>query len=332
VKALDFAGFLAWSAEARTAAPDARLLCETRIATALAAIRPVVEPPPEIPKIHRCDLARLWCQLRGIPAERAATAFVTEGVRAGLRRLCRALAAEDRTIALPADVYPVYGRIAAEVAVRSHAVETFPAFQLDAILADCDRHGVSVVLLPAPLKLHGRRWSAAEVALARAWLERDPARRLILDGVYSFGAPLDAGVLALIATEQVVYLDSCSKGWLHELVFGVALLPRPDAAAWAARFREEPPRPEQLWRAGQLLDRHRHIPASLTSWMDAARQGLSRELSGRGLRSLPAEQGYLVAIEAPADELLARDGLLTIPASVFGARADGWSIASVLPA
>jgi histidinol-phosphate/aromatic aminotransferase/cobyric acid decarboxylase-like protein len=329
--ALDFAGFLAWSAAAREATPDVRVLCETRVA-ALSAIRPAIDLPPEIPRVHRCHLARDWCALRGVPADRAATAFVTEGVRAGLRQLCQALASEGRTLAIPDDVYPVYGRIAGEAGVRSHRFATFPVLDLDTIFAACDRAGAAVVLLPAPLKLHGRRWTAAEVATARAWLARHPARRLILDGVYSFGAALDPGVLALIATEQVIYLDSCSKGWLHELVFGVALLPASDAAAAAVRFREAPPRPAQLWQASQLLDRHRDTPAALATWMERARQQLAVDLAARGLRTLAVEQGYLIAIEAAPDTLLARHGLLTIPASVFGANAPGWSIASVLPA
>ncbi len=47
------------------------------------------------------------------------------------------------------------------------------------------------------------------------WLNEVPQRRLILDGVYSFGLPTDVFTQHLLETDQVIYLDSLSKGWLR---------------------------------------------------------------------------------------------------------------------
>ena len=185
-------------------------------------------PPPA-----RCTdaiLAREWCRVRGFPETIAARALVSRGVRHSLAIFFAYLARESATIALPSDVYPVYRALADAAGAHTVRVRTFPELELDRVLGMEADH----VLLPYPLKLHGRAWTSAEIARATAWLAERRERRLWLDGVYSFGLPLDGSLTGLLATDQVVYLDSLSKGWLHEQVFGVAVVPEQDLRALQA--------------------------------------------------------------------------------------------------
>src|SRR5262249_49700741 len=150
----------------------------------------------------------------------------------------------------PCDVYPVYEQIARRAGVATLQFPTFPDLDLERVWASGARH----VVLPCPLKLHGRAWTAAELAAATRWLTGHAGRRLVLDGVYSFGQPLAPGVLALVKTDQVIYLDSMSKGWLHEQVFGTAVVPARDLARLAPVFRAAPPSQVKLAAAASLLE------------------------------------------------------------------------------
>ncbi len=126
---------------------------------------------------------------------------------------------------MPIDVYPVYWQIASRARLSAVGFTTFPQFELSRILDAAQEAGAHHVLLPYPLKLHGRAWTNEEVATAKAWLCAGKQRRLILDSVYSFGARLDSITKRLIESDQVVFLDSLSKAWLHEQIFGVAVIP-----------------------------------------------------------------------------------------------------------
>ena len=170
------------------------------------------------------------------------------------------LAQTEQRVALPLDVYPVYWRIASEAGVDTIGVETFPNFDLPAILDVCARSGTSYLMLPIPLKLHGRKWTEREVAQAVAWLGEDSGRRLILDGVYSLGLTIDALTSRLIETDQVIFLNSLSKGWLHELTMGVATVPDRDFSAYANSFQRLRLPQEQFFRARALLSRFRDFP------------------------------------------------------------------------
>jgi DNA-binding transcriptional MocR family regulator len=307
-------------------------VAETRIAQALAALRPDVAVPEAFPAVHRCHLTPVWCALRGLPPEAARAAFACDGVRHGLDLLLRAFARAGRRIAIPRDVYPVYWRTAAATGVATSELDTLPEFDLPTLLARATSDGASVVLLPAPLKLHGRAWTPAEAEVAARWLAEDDERRLVLDGVYAFGQLLDAPILRLIATDQVFHLDSLSKGWLHELVFGVALVPERDRESLQGIFRALRPSQLQLFAARELMTRFRDFPARLANELAQRRATLAHRLAGTGVASRPAAHGYLVAIEADAAALLAAHRVLALPASVFGSARQDLSIASALPA
>lgn len=327
---MDFGEFLAWSRQVRRERSDVTPACETRIGRALASIRP--DPCPSFDgDVHRCDLARDWCRVRGLSPALAKRALVCRGVRHALKTLFARIAREDGTVVLPRDVYPVYWTLASHAGVRAMGVPTFPHFDVQRVLAEADRPGAMHVLLPFPLKLHGRAWSAGEVEGATRWLAGCPDRRLLLDGVYSFGGPLGPALEALLATDQVTYLDSLSKGWLHEQVFGTAIVPTQDLAGHLPAFRSDSPSREELHVARALLSTHEVFPVRLASELDRLRSGLVAGLARRGVDVRDATRGYLLAVGLDASELLEEHGIVAIPASVFGSDVPGWSIASALP-
>jgi aspartate/methionine/tyrosine aminotransferase len=329
-KSMDFRQFLSWSEDARLSAPEAERYCETRIARALSHLVPIVTDSATSPRVHRCDLVRLWCDARGVCAS-AQTTLASEGVRHSLRVIFKVLARIGATVAMPTDVYPVYSKIAAESELSTVGFPTFPTFDIDRILNVAQAGGAHHVLLPQPLKLHGRVWTEDETAIAEAWLRADDRRRLLIDGVYGLGRPLDSVSKRLIDTEQVVFLDSLSKGWLHEQVFGVTLIPEQDVRLYASPFRDLSPAPPKLFVANELLRRFLDVPRQIERELDARREKLLGSVSRTGCQSLPSERGYLVAVAFSCEQLLRHHAILAIPASAFGSRLTEWSIASALP-
>jgi histidinol-phosphate/aromatic aminotransferase/cobyric acid decarboxylase-like protein len=325
-----FAEFVAWRHQVEAVNPDVRQICETRIAPAFAAICPQIEIPPSFTRVHRCDLAKRWRAVKGMDFMHPRTILICEGVRHGLEQILKLMALGGLRVALPLDVYPVYGRIAEQAAVDAVGVSTFPDFNLSRILGNVATSGASYVLLPYPLKLHGRSWAADETAAAIAWLGERSERRLMLDGVYAFGEPVDAQLRQLLATDQVIYLDSLSKGWLHEKVLGVAAVPERDIDIYSEAFRNLCLSQPKLFVARGLLGKHDLFPAELTKEIQHRREALSKILAKLDVRTLPATRGYLLAIQKSASRLLAEHDLLTIPASAFGCRLHDWSIASAL--
>lgn len=329
-KLMDFRAFVDWSARARRERPDVVSLCETRIERALMGLRPDTSAGQSSGVVHRCDLARQWCELRGVPSF-SGRALVCEGVRHALAIIFRRLADNALRVAIPSDVYPVYLQIALEAGVSFSTFETFPDFDLNEILTVCAREQANHVLLPCPLKLHGRSWTDAEIQLARSWLAEDAARRLILDGVYSFGQPLDPAIQLLLATDQVFYLDSLSKGWLHARVFGTAVVPNRDLEHYVESFRSQGPAQSKLHTARQLLSHSDDLPGRLRLELARLRSALQARLMQAGLRVRGAPAGYLLAVDGAVDELLAEHGLLTIPVSAFGGTSQRVCLASALP-
>lgn len=328
---MNFQEFIAWSRDARARDPGVVWACETRIAAALADLRPPLDPVEPPRKLHRCDLARAWCELRGLPASAAKTAMICSGVRHALSLLFAHMAGAGRRLALPTDVYPVYWELARAAGVPTFGVPTFPELDLDAVLAAATRAEVAALVLPNPLKLHGRWLDPGERAALAAWLRQDPHRRLVLDGVYSFGRPVDHGTLDLLAGGQTLYLDSLSKGWLHERVFGVAHLPARDFEHLGPLFRAAAPTQANLHLAERLLSEYSQFPAPLVAALDQRRRECIDRLRALGLAPSPVDHGYFVPVEGDARDLLLRHRLVLLPGSVFGEPQRSVAIASALP-
>jgi hypothetical protein len=328
---MNFRQFIAWSEAARHLTPDAERYCETRNSRAFPHLVVVPDASCEAHRIHRCDLVPLWCKAMGIPALARMT-LATEGVRHSLQTIFAILAKVGAMVAIPTDVYPVYWQLASAANLRVVGFETFPIFDLRRILSDAEEAGAHHLLLPQPLKLHGRSWTDKEVATAEDWLGAGIQRRIILDGVYAFGAPLCSATKRLVETGQVVFLDSLSKGWLHERTFGAAVIPEQDASIYMAPFRNLPSTPSKLLVAQQLIERFSDTPCRVRKEIDALRSEVLRRASRVSHLMKSVAHGYLLPIECSSEELLTEHSMITIPASVFGSRFSCWSIASALPA
>lgn len=312
-----FHDFVALQERVRRDDPSVVQLGEMRISRALASLRPAITVPADVPRLHRCHLATAWCARRGMPPEWSGRALVCEGVRHALALIFSELAHRGETVAVPSDVYPVYGQLAERAQLVTVPIETFPALTFSTT--------ARYLVLPCPLKLHGREWTDDELATATAWLAADRTRRLILDAVYNFDATLVPAVRALIDTEQVLYLDSMSKSWLHEKVFGTAVVPAQDFAVWAPVFRAAAPAQASLFVAAALLERAVPIAHEL----EVRRARTLSILADHGITAVAPARGYFIPIELDAEVVLARHGVLVIPFAVFGG-SRGWSFASAL--
>lgn len=325
---LSFEDFVAWSQRALAQDAPPLAACETRIARALAHLRPEIPIPATFATVHRCDLARAFVTMRGLRPEDGARALVCEGVRHALRLMFERFRMEGTLVALPSDVYPVYQRIAAETGVKTFGFATFPTLDIGRVLQRCAELGASVLLLVYPWKLHGRDWSEGETQSVLGWLAVDRGRRLILDGVYAFGERLGEPLKALLATQQTIHLDSLSKGWLAERTFGVALVPAPDRDRWIDTFRHASPSQASLYVARELIARPA-LPEAVRNAIAQGRARLVAALRSAGVDAdLPA-RGYFVPLAGDARRLLAAHHVLGVPASAFGADA-AWTLMSAL--
>ncbi len=303
------------------------LCCETRLSKSLVALRPPVAHRPT--QVHRCDLARLWLKRRALSD--AGALYLCEGVRHALALLFHQYAEEGSKVALPSDVYPVYGKLAQVAGVSTVGFETFPGFNLKKLLSDLEAAAVQIVVLPKPLKLQGRDWSAEDVTLACEWLREDPARRIILDAVYSMGLAYSSGTFSLLESDQVLLLDSLSKGWLHEQVLGAVLVPEKDAQRYAF-FKNLPPNAEKLALAQSLLTEASAVPQALEAQLERLRATFFKVLGYKGIEVPAISRGYLLPVHQSVEILLNTHGMLVLPASVFGSSHEDWSILSTLPA
>jgi hypothetical protein len=267
----------------------------------------------------------------GIPSLARMT-LASEGVRHSLQVIFALLAKGGAAVAIPTDVYPVYWQLATAADLRIVGFETFPQFDLCKIFDVAEEAGAHYVLLPQPLKLHGRSWTDKEVEIAEDWLCTGIQRRIILDGVYGFGALLNSVTKRLMETDQVVFLDSLSKGWLHERIFGAAVIPERDASIYTEPFRNLPTSPSKLSVACELIERFSDIPCRVSREIDAHRAKVLARAAQIGSQTLPVERGYFMPIECSTERLLTEHSMVTIPASVFGSRVSHWSVASALPA
>jgi hypothetical protein len=81
---VNFAAFVAWKAEVKRERPEVIDLSETRIAAAFAHLRRRPSASTATAPVHRCDLARTWCRVRGFPDALVGRTLVSEGVRHAL--------------------------------------------------------------------------------------------------------------------------------------------------------------------------------------------------------------------------------------------------------
>lgn len=289
---------------------------EMNLYGALAHLAPVVPAAPNA-TVHRCDLALEWTQLFGLPASWAPRAFVSSGVRDSLARLFGAYARLGKNAWIPADCYPVFQRLAEAHGLRFRAYPTLPRSIWPSEDAD-------VLLVTNPLKPAGRWLTAEDVGVLMRWLTASPSRRLLVDAVYTFGTRFHETTMELVQGGQTILLHSLTKGWLRPRMFGVALVPSRDVELLAPLFRRDSPSQLNLAEAAFLMNVCRGLPEKVAEAIEVANRGLRAKIE------LGSSVGYFHPIVQPWTRLVA-DGILGIPATVFGSACREITILSSLP-
>lgn len=308
--------------------PSLRDFAETNPYRALARLAPE-PPPPADGTVHRCHLASQWTELHGLPEETSRRAFVSCGVRDGLDTLFRHLSGKPCRLWLPSDNYPVYHELAT---AHGHRPRTFPTLPVerwpeDPPPADAEHEWL---LITHPLKPRGRALSAKNIADLADWLAADRRRRILLDTVYQLGTRFDDLTLRLLETEQTIVLHSLTKGWLHPRCFGVVLMPERDAPDWMPVFRDKAPPQSHLAIARHLMSRHADLPEKVAKALGLAQERLFEAIRGLPCAPMPVDPpSYFVPVMGRWDALLDQ-GVLGLPASVFGSPCDDLTLLSSL--
>ena len=307
--------------------PELVDLCETNPWRAMASLTPRIPERDETVTIHRRELAEAWTRVFGLPRDAMPRAMVSSGVRHSLSLIFPALATRSARLLVPNDVYPMYGELARGAGLATETFQTIPELRIP------DRG--DWLLLPNPLKPAGRWLSAGDASQIKDWLERRPERRLLLDTVYSFERWLHPTTQALLETGRTVLLHSLSKGWLHQQVFGVALLPECEQQSLAPLFRDALTDPAHLHAARHLLTACSDYPDVVGMEIRRRRARMMNSLPSALLSQMtfpsPADiAGYLIAVNLDSEELLKNHRILTAPLSIFGSPRSDYSVISVL--
>jgi histidinol-phosphate/aromatic aminotransferase/cobyric acid decarboxylase-like protein len=298
---------------------------ELNLYRSLARLDPVgfgAIAPSEDPRAqYRCHVAEELLARLGLEERWKTRAQVSHGVRRSLRVLFGVLAARGGTIAVPDDVYPVYGQLAAEAGVGVVWWSARAGLPDERVLA-----GVSALLVCEPLKPWGRTLDGDEVERLRDWASADLGRMLILDSAYAI--PPSAGALSLMHDELGVVLVSLSKGWLIPDHVGLCIVPerwRELARGAFSRVAKEEARLRigfaALSEHGDRCQRVADVLRGLGERLDALSRGRPELATSRCV-------GYFAVSELSFEALLER-GVLGVPASVFGGA--GGCVLSSLP-
>lgn len=263
---------------------------------------------------YRCHVAEQLLDRLGLPAQLKPRALVSHGVRRSLRALFGLLASRGSTIAIPDDVYPVYGQLAAEAGVDVTSWSARAGLPDERVLASA-----SALLVCEPLKPWGRTLDGASIERLRAWASADPRRMLILDSAYAL--PPSLGALSLLHDESALVLVSLSKGWLIPDHVGLCIVP----TRWQPATREAfagLPKHEQRLRIGfAALTDHRERPQQVAATLARLGQQLDAQTRARPELATSACVGYFAVSDLSFAALL-EHGILGVPASVFGGGPD----------
>jgi histidinol-phosphate/aromatic aminotransferase/cobyric acid decarboxylase-like protein len=333
---MDFRTFMKQRAELLQQYPDALDLTETNVVTALGSVRPQPSEEALARQAYRCHLAEFWLDALNLPRALKPQALVSQGVRHSLEQLFALFARQGAQAILPSDVYPVYLDIANS---QGLTYSTYPAAK--SIVEAFSAQLGDVLLVTNPVKPWGHWLDDAEVDAIRAWLSQNPARRVVVDAVYTWNDQLDSTTQTLFATGQAYVLHSLSKGWLYPLAMGVALVPAQDVDLCTPIFRALSLSQDSLRIAQSMLTEHPDFPNALSLILADIEDVLFQELAARGVaqvRKSPIQgllhvwgrQRYHFVVDENWQVLLKDHGVLALPASVFGEADDHVSVVTSL--
>lgn len=324
---MKFSEFEAFRTELLSTRSDVLDCAETNIYRSLShwAVPPTLKLETTV---HRCDLAAEWVSYFGFKPAMAANALISCGVRDSLARLFTHYATERAQLWLPEDNYPVYAELATSAKLNFRLFQTLPEPSWPVVESTA---GHELLLVTNPLKPRARWLNDSDVATLLAWLAKNPARRLLLDVVYTFATHLDTATLKLFNTNQTILLHSTTKGWLHPRLFGVALVPAQDVAKLKSMFRADAPVQQNLARAREMLGAHATIPEFIATQLVTAKAQLRNALPVNAPALWESDApGYFTPVTAHWKDLLDKHRVLGIPATAFGSTQEHITILSSL--
>ena len=288
---------------------------------ALDYLRPLANPDRSVQNIEPRELACEWARLAGF--ELGEPIVVSRGIRTLLAAVLEVLGPGWKRIWLPQDVYPVYWKIARHW--PAVGFRTWPDLDLAKVLAS---DSADALLLPMPLTPTGRYLTGAEAHSLGAWLDQNERRRLLLDTVYQFCAPIPPAVAKVLEHPQTIALRSVSKSWISRQVLGVMEWTFGERVK-VSRLAERPLGGE-LVELADLMARRPRLPADMGGEFAAEWQRLSPRLRAIDPEWKPPDTGYFSLLRGDTESLLEEHNLMAVPGSVFGSSETDWSVISCL--
>lgn len=324
---LDFPGFARARLDLLAQDPGLVDAANTQLYQALPNIDPrrftPIQASSDPKSAHRCHVAEAFCQHLGLDEQAwKGRTLVSQGVRDSLGIVMRHARDGGSRVWVPMDVYPVYLDLARQAGVD---VQPYPAREgLD--LAMLDGQSGWTVLLCDPLKPWGgtisEQYRDRLIAMAR-----QHNGKIVVDGAYAAGLA-DPWRQAIERDDPVAVLFSVSKGWLLPYRAGAVFACDGFSSSWKSAFAANQCSRDGLRQGYAALKDYPDRPALVAAVVDRSRRDMLEQMAGRGIRLGDPGHGYLVACEHDVDLLLGQ-GVLAVPASVFGC-ARGGSVLSSL--
>lgn len=265
--------------------------------------------------VYRCHLVEDWLNYYGLEQELKKHIGVSNGVRHSIETLANKF--KEKKFLIPEDVYPFYQKTLKNKNIK---FEEYTTLGVKTLFNEIINKQADIMLLTDPLKPLGRDIFEKEYKKIEEWLIADKSRLLIVDGVYTLHNRLNNNILKLYReTNQVILLYSLSKAWCLPNHFGVSILPQNSIGQ---ELREEykllEKNQEKLNYAYMALNKYKDTPHRLKTLLKEKRE----ELEEFFIFNLPKSEdnpSYLFYSERSFEDCL-KDGILVIPASVFGGK------------
>jgi aspartate/methionine/tyrosine aminotransferase len=175
---------------------------------------------------------------------------------------------------------------------------------------------LDALLICEPLKPWGAPLNERDVARLRSWAKTDERRMLIIDSAYA--TPPTARTLELLHDESAIVLVSLSKGWLIPDHGGLCITPHRFQKDAREAFAALPKDEERLRIAYAALTEHADRPKEVARQLTVLAARLDEFTGTRPRLSASKCTGYFAVAQRSFTSLL-EEGVLAVPASVFGA-------------
>lgn len=261
--------------------------------------------------VYRCHLVEDWLNHYGLSQEFKKHIGVSNGVRHSLETIMEHF--KDKSFLVPADVYPFYQKTLNDKAVSYTEYKTLGVSELFNDLVNAD-----ILLLTDPLKPLGRDITANEYKHIENWLAADTERLLLVDAVYLLDNTVNQVIFNLyLKTNQVIIMHSLSKAWCLPNHFGVTFFPANEMGQnLREAYKKLEKNQEKLNLAYIALNNCKNYPELLRSKLVDNKTKVN-DLTDLNLETSAWNPSYMFYSPVSFQEHL-DNGLLTIPASVFG--------------